>query len=221
MADSFLAWMPFLEPTACTGQPMYQEMTIIHCEMLQNFKAIASSHNGRHAVDLEILMDPTLYATIMVACIHPTGGHKHELLEYENYGAIVVCCHKMPSMRTSWPCWKSLGLAKKISKEVFDHVIPQYVKTTIPMWNENWWEFEQCMDHMKSFMVYTKQQEKCELCHQWQGTHHRGHHDQHWPNACNCHWPHDNFVSRMEMSQWHQKMWSKFKKYFNKAFNEL
>ena len=84
--------------------------------MFQNLKAIASSHNGGHAGYLGILMDPTVYITDHGGAFGPPVDpgdfpclpaaatmhqkeealvwHKHKLLKYHKYGAIVVCCCK-------------------------------------------------------------------------------------------------------------------------------
>ena len=160
IADSILAQMPFPELTACMGQPMYQEMTVIHCKMFQNLKAITSSHNGRQAEYLWILMDPTIYATdyggMFVPPVDPgdyprlpaaatshqkdkaLACHKQELLEYHEYGAIMVfCCNQLQKAihedylaKLEDAC---LGLGKKMPKEILDHVIAHYAKITIPM----------------------------------------------------------------------------------------
>ena len=54
--------------------------------------------------------------------------HKRELLEYREYGAVVVCCHNQLQKAIHKDYLAELedarlGLAKKSPKEIFDHVI--------------------------------------------------------------------------------------------------
>ena len=106
--------MPFPKLIECAGQPTYQERFLTHYEMFQNLKAIVSLHNGVHAGYLGILMDITVcvthydgvfippvdlgdYPHLFTAAIlyqkaEALACHKWELLEYREYGAVLVCC---------------------------------------------------------------------------------------------------------------------------------
>ena len=82
---------------------------------VQNLKAISSSNNGGDAGYPSIFMDKTIYAIVYdevfvppvdprdypylptITTVHQKEEafvhNKHELLEYREYGVIVVCCH--------------------------------------------------------------------------------------------------------------------------------
>ena len=131
---------------------------------------------------------------------------------------------KRSFMRTTWPSWKMLiwALPKKNPKEIFDHDIAQYAKTTILMQNEKQWEFKQPMDPNKLFVVYTKLKEKCQ---RFTANAKEAITEANMINTGLMHVIATSLITT-KYCEWKrfkdmERTWSKIKEHFNEAFNKL
>ena len=87
--------MSFLEVTACTGQPTYQEMMVIHHEMFQNVKAIPGFSETMEAIQkLHKLMPttPVPNANLSPALIPPPTASQPDLPDRP----LILPTHSMP-----------------------------------------------------------------------------------------------------------------------------
>ena len=104
---------------------------------LKESEPLGHGHYPFIIIDIRLeFMSPTCGPWVYPHLPAATTPQKEETL-------ITSKCHQENYLYKWEDTW--FGLAKKTSKEIFDHVITQYVKIIIPKWNDNQQEFKQSM----------------------------------------------------------------------------